>query len=152
MELSAASFFLERFYGVSGAYVVGDDPTTTFNSCGAVVLAAVLLESRSAETLARLTGLPAGFAEATLCVLEVGGHHLSSVFGELITIVHGQSEDMKQLEDTLNALLAEYWARMDSCWCDVLEGLREGYLFGGRRQWWLDAENRVHSAECGWIN
>jgi hypothetical protein len=49
------------------------------------------------------------------------------------------------LEDTFNALLAEYWAKMDPGWCDVLENLRQGYLFGGRQQWWLDTENMVCS-------
>jgi hypothetical protein len=49
--------------------------------------------------------------------------------------------------------MEDYWAKMDAHWCDVHEALRGGYLFGGKRQWWLDGEEiLLIPQEHQWVN
>lgn len=57
---------------------------------------------------------------------------------EVILAAHLHSDDFKKLEATVNDLMESYWSRMDPVWCDALELLRGGYLFGGQPQWWID--------------
>jgi hypothetical protein len=153
MEASAVRSFLEEFYTVAEAYVEGDDPTTTFSSCGGVLLAAVLAETHSVEILTEITGFPASFIEVVLRVMETGGYHLSLQFADLITAASPHSDDFKTLENALNDMMESYWARMDAVWCDAFEVLRGGYLFGGQRQWWTDEEwIPLISQEHRWLN
>lgn len=139
MEVLATRFFLNEFYAVVDAYVEWDDPTTTFASCGAILLAAVLAETRSVDVLTEITGFPIGFVEGVLRVMEIEGYYLSLQFADLITAVHLYREDMKKLGNTIDAFMESYWSRMDPVWCGTFELLRGGYLFGGRPQWWIDA-------------
>jgi hypothetical protein len=139
METSAVRSFLDEFYTVAEAYVEGDDLATTFASCGAVLLAAVLVETRSAEILASVTGFPVSFIERVLWGMEAGKHCFSLQFADFITAVHLHREDFKKMEGTLDALMEAYWAKAEAQWCDVLVVLRGDHLFGGERQWWIDA-------------
>src|ERR1700757_993821 len=127
METTGVKPFLEEFYGVATAYVEGDDPATTFSSCGAVLLAAVLTETHSVDVLTKITGFPPAFVEVVLRVMETGGYHLSLQFADLITAASLHSDDFKTLETALNDMMESYWARMDAVWCDAFEALRGGY-------------------------
>ena len=68
------------------AYIEGDDPATTFTSCGAVLLAFMLGGINSVDILARITGFPVNFTEAVFLVMEAGGHDFSLQFADLITV------------------------------------------------------------------
>lgn len=152
METPDIKSFLEEFYGVAEAYIEGDDPATTFSSCGGVLLAAILAETSSVDVLTKITGFPAGFVEAVLRVMEAGGYHLSLQFADLIMAARLHSDDFKTLENTINDVMENYWARMDPVWCDAFEILRDGYLFGGRRQWWIDVEEGLQTLHKQWVN
>ena len=140
MEITTIKPFLEEFYSVAEAYIEGDDPTTTFCSCGAVLLAAILAETSSVDVLTKITGFPACFVEAVLRVMGTGGYHFSLQFADLINAVCLHADDFKTIEITINDVMENYWARMDPIWCEAFEVLRGGCLFGGRRQWWIDVE------------
>ncbi|MBW4046303.1 MAG: hypothetical protein HIU87_15105 [Acidobacteria bacterium] len=152
MEVTTIKPFLEEFYGVAEAYVEGDDPATTFSSCGVVLLAAILAETSSVDILTKITGFPACFVEGVLRVMEIGGYHLSLQFADLITAACLHSDDFKTLENTLNDVIENYWARMDPIWCEAFETLRGGYLFGGRPQWWIDVEEGPQLLHEQWVN
>ncbi len=152
MEVTDIKPYLEEFYGAAETYVVEDDPATTFYSCGSILLAAVLAETRSVDILTEITGFPASFVEVVLHVLETGGYHLSLQFADLILAAHLHSDDFKKLEATVNDLMESYWSRMDAVWCDALELLRGGYLFGGQPQWWIDTEQGLWAVADPWIH
>jgi hypothetical protein len=153
MEATAVKLSLEEFYMVAGAYVEGDDLATTFTSCGAVLLAAVLIETRSPEIVANVTGFPVSFVERVLWGMEAGKHCFSLQFADLITVVHLHREDFKKMEDTLNALMETYWVKAEAQLCDALVILRGGHLFGGERQWWADDEwIPLIMQTPGWLN
>ncbi len=141
METSNIRTFLQGFYEVAKAYVVGDNPVTTFSSCGAVLLASILAQTRSVDILATITGFPPGFIGAVLRVMETGGYHLSLEFADLIMAACLRSDDFGLLENSVDAFMEIYWARMDPVWRDEFEILRERRLFGGQRQGWIDAEH-----------
>jgi hypothetical protein len=85
--------------------------------------------------------------------MEAGGHCFSLQFADLVTIVHLHQGDFKKLEDALNALMEDCWARMEAHWCDIFEILRGRCLFGGKRQWWIDEEEiPLISQEYQWVN
>jgi hypothetical protein len=153
MDVQAVRSFLDQFYTAVDAYIEGDDPATTFTSCGAVLLASALSSTNSVDILATITGFPVSFTEAVFLVMEIGGHDFSLQFADLIAVVYHHPGDFKKLEDTLNSLMDDYWAKMEAHWCDVLETLRGGYLFGGKRQWWLDEEEMLSiPQEHQWVN
>jgi hypothetical protein len=153
MDVQAVKSFLDQFYTAVDPYIEGDDPATTFASCGAVLLASVLANTNSVDILARITGFPVSFTEAVFLVIEAGGHDFSLQFADLIAVVNLYPGDFKKLEDTVNSLMEDYWAKTEAYWCDILEVLRGGYLFGGKRQWWLDEdETLLIPQEHQWIN
>ena len=153
MDVSVAKSLLDQFYNAADSYVEGDDPATTFSSCGAVLLASVVAGTRCAATLSRITGLPCDFITAVLLVMEADGHWSSLQFTDLILAVHHHLYNFEKLETVLNEFMAEYWAKMEAYWCDVLEILRGGHLFGGKVQWWLDEEEGLLiSQDHQWVN
>jgi hypothetical protein len=141
MELSIAKSWLDRFYEVKQTYVERDGPTTTFVSCGAVLLAMIVVGSRSVQTLTNLTGLPAAFVEATLLVADRGAHSLSFSYAELILAVNDHPGDFDPIEHELTCLMSDIWEQMDKQWPDALNILRSGYLYGGKQQTWTYEED-----------
>ena len=151
MDIPNVKPFLEMFYGEADAYVVKDDPATTFSSCGVILLAAVLAETSSVAVLRKITGFPADFIKVVLHILESSGYHLSLQFADLISAAHLHKDDFKKVEDAVNNMMEYYWSRMNSVWCDALIVLRGGYLFGGRLQWWIDTEQELLAHENQWV-
>ena len=64
-EVCQASF-LQKVYAEDKCFVEEDDPTTTLESCGAVLTASVILKTSSSDAVSELTGLPVSFTEAVL--------------------------------------------------------------------------------------
>ena len=143
MELSIAKSWLDRYYEVNAFYVERDGPTTTLISCGAVLLAAIVAGSRSAQTLTALTGLPASFVEATLLVADSGGHFFSASYGRLILAVTQQPEDFDQVVHALSDLFWDICETpgKDRQWGDALSILRARYVYGGKQQGWTYEED-----------
>lgn len=68
---------LQRFYALKECETHGDAPSTTWDSAGAVLLAAVFSSSRSPEVLSNLTGFPPAFTTAVTAIGDSVGYFFS---------------------------------------------------------------------------
>ena len=150
MNLTFASSWLNRFYSVKEAYVEGDDRSTVANSCGAVLLASVVAETRSVQTLTALTGFPGAFIEATFLAADSVGHFCSFSHGDLMVAVHRYPDDLDRIEHLLDLAMGVIWERMDKHWTDALTMLRSRCLYGGEQQAWVHDEEEFGPLYLEW--
>jgi len=108
MDILAVKSFLDHQYNVVDAYVEGDDPTTTLISCGIVLLAAIVAETRSEEVLSQIAGLPTSFIEGVIEIFEFNGFYLLQQFADLLTAATSPSPGPKQLGDTVDNMMEGY--------------------------------------------
>ena len=136
-----ASDWLRRFFQHQHAYLPSDDLATCFWSCSAVIMTALVLQTRNATTIGAISGFPALFVEAVM----------NAIIGEQLwdreTVVasagnlRSYPEDVRGLRQDLECAMASVWDAIYSPEFYVaLESRRQRTLFGGEPQWWLDED------------
>ena len=110
MQYADVKHYIGRFYAERDAYIEYDDPATTYTCCGAVLVASVLAETKSADVLSELTGLPVNFAAAVGLLIELQGGMTVERLGYVRTALEQNPEDFSDVEDALSYVLEEFWA------------------------------------------
>jgi hypothetical protein len=133
--------WLNHYYSERPAVCEGDDLSTTYESVGSVLLAAVLTGTRSACELAVLTSLPFHFVRVVMTQMEVHGLWPSEGVVDLEWTLRERRENFTEVESSLRHILDEFWnAFWEPGATDALTTLRERRLFGGSMQTWTDED------------
>ena len=53
----------------------------------------------------------------------------------------GNAVEPTKIHKAIDNLMGSFWEQTDLQSLAVLEELREGFIFGGQKQWWVDEEN-----------
>lgn len=138
----ASCLYLEAFHQVCEAYVEGDDPVTSLVSMGAVLLARAYSNNPSPVELAYITGLPTDFVIAVVREADSTGLWSSDRYLDLLKTLRENPWDFKDVESALDSVgEGLVMARVKSGFAASLNMHRNGFLVGGKRQWWVDVEN-----------
>jgi hypothetical protein len=137
----ATHLYLEQFHQVHAPFVEGDNTATTFDCMGAVLLARAHSNSSSALELAFVTGLPIDFIIAALRKADLMELWSSDRYICLITALQQNPTDFGDVADALSCVQEMLWNRHSIPEMGAMERHRNGFLVGGRRQWWFDVEN-----------
>lgn len=140
--------FLKLFYqGEITEYEEGDDLGSTSGVSGAVILASVLAETKSASRLAKITGLPVYFVDCVISNMNLNNFWESENFQYLRTTICAGHSGAKEIEGALNDFLAEFWneSRVEDLGV-ALVAARGGALLHGKKQTWVDPETRIQRA------
>jgi len=137
----ASRLYLEMYYQAREAFVVGDDPATSFDSVGAVLLAHTHSRTDSAVELSSLTGLPVDFVIAVLRIADATNLWSSDRYPHLLDSLRKNPDDFDDVTDSLQSVQELFFNACSWEQIGSLKVLRNSMLIGGLRQWWVDVEN-----------
>jgi hypothetical protein len=141
MPLPEATCWLRELFTRQPAYIPGDNLGTCFSSYAAVVLSAIAVGADSPVILAPVTSYPAPFVAAVCNSMR--RHNLWTIenVAALKSLLKKTPTDWTELQVGLCDAMECIW---DVVWTPeayiALESLRQGVLFGGEAQRWLDQD------------
>jgi hypothetical protein len=107
-----------------------DPEATTFDSCGVVILAALLSGSKEAGTLALITSLPEAFVMLVIGILERLDLWWSERLFDLEQTLLQHAMDYADVNSALHGVKEEFW---NACWTprigEALEEFRAGHHY-----------------------
>ena len=142
MDHTEVKDFLQELYTHAEGYAVDDDPVTTWNCAGAVLIASVLADSRDPNKLAAMTQLPCAFVDLVIYRAEIQYLMFEYNWSRLVDDLRSNPLNFELSENAICAVLEDLWRREPLPWYDwALWTSRDGRLIGGGTQWWSDVEN-----------
>ena len=139
LSAGAGEVWLRRFFQIFPAYVPHDDLGTNYVSCGVILLTSVLTRDRNRETLGRITGLPAEFAEVVVSAADSSRFWESDHMKQFAHEAWGALAEPNSVNESLLWILEKYW---DAAWSEKfivdLQAARKNRLVGGHIQGWED--------------
>ncbi len=120
-------------------FVERDAEATTYCSCGVILLAALLADTRNAELIAHATTFPRAYVQATL---DVADELLFWRFDSVLELRHRllRAEPLSRIDAGMDSLKENFWMAIPYD-TEVLEYLRNGRQFGGRTDDWPETED-----------
>jgi len=133
--------WLSAFCAVFPQFVDGDTLGTVFDSCGVVLLAAIVGGTRDEESISRATMLPVEFVMLVLGMAERRGVLSLDAAFDLQQTIRQRRHDFDEVFQSLDCLKESLWS---FCWTPGIEAdlcnFRGGRQFGGTIDRWLDQD------------
>lgn len=117
-----------------------DAEATTYDSCGLVLLAALLSGTRNADLIANVTSFPRSLVHM---VLEVADEHCLWCHANVRNLRRRLilAEPFASIEAALNGVKENFWQVIPDWTTEALNTLRGGHQFGGKMDDWAAADD-----------
>lgn len=141
MPLWKATQWLTDYFAKEPPFTPGDNLGTCYSSFAAVMLSAMVLGTESPVILAGVTSYPAPFVAAVIVSMRRGDVWSLPKVRYLRTLVETIPSNCPNLPGVLNDAMESVWWVVETVEMRIaLESLRQGILFGGGSQRWLDGD------------